>query len=651
MRVSIPLDELFKEVASDCDLDSYTVRYCIQRLRKEGIKFWTVTLPKLAKYVLYSIEEGSLIQDPKVKPTDFAWQGRSLRYFRSLLGKIFCLKTGDILDNPSADALCNLRQICEYVYKLSLEFDASKLKEYRVKYETVQSEVANAKFSADWVERLRKNAETFYPTLFKAQPHDILRCGPRFGPGSFAGSDKVPYAFCIWKQLPDSIIGTFDESMRAHAGYFKPYPGLKRHVRTDAGIQPAYKYNAVRSSRIAEVLFVPKDSRGPRVISKEPLHILKPQMAYFEYVSSALENDTRRRINFESQGINRNLARLGSVDRGNATLDLKDASDRVSFSLVRRIFRNASGIRFFLQHCRSNTYQLPAIRSATGKLLSDKKLGTMHALAGMGSGLTFPTMAFLIHLSICTMVSTTLRLNYKSVASRVYVYGDDVVVPIEWVTLAKAGLEKSGLMLNTSKCYAKGPFRESCGGDYLNGKEVMPIRLKCANAGLSTLSQSSSGAPVIDTRNCKQPSSLVVSLVKHAQELRLNGRFKTAAYLEKKLSRAIPMPLVGKGSAILGVITESEVDIAKQGKLDTTKGYNTMKCVVSSPVIVRSDQVCPYKYLSSVLKNTYDNVFGPLGSVRATVYGAISVPRRIKLRTVTRSVSEALPAREYQFCS
>lgn len=611
---------LFKEVATDCDLDSLTVSYCISRLKNEGIKFWTVTLPKLAKAVLLSIEKGFF---DRTGLTDFAWKGRSLRYFRSLLDRIFDRKSGMLLDSPDASALASLRQLLEYVYKLAIDFDEKVLKESEVKYEQTQQRVASFPYSFNWVEKLRKNAETYYPALFKAGPDSILSCGPRFGPGAVAfGAKRVDHPYYVWKQLPDLEIGTCARVHSSYSGYFKPYPGCPLPVTT------------VDEGHTAEVLFVPKDSRGPRVISKEPPHIIRPQMAFFAYVSSALTRETYGRINFLDQSVNRRLALEASLSRKMATLDLKDASDSIGYSLVRRVFRNAPGVTWFLRRCRSTDYKLPS-----------GKTGTMFALAGMGSGLTFPLLAFVAHLSICTSVASATRLPYEEVSKSVYVYGDDCIVPSEWVSLAVKGLEASNLLVNTSKSFAKGPFRESCGGDYLCGKDVAPIRLKLQNAGLPIKKGVSSLR--LSTRDVKSRSNMVLSLVKHCQELRMRGLFNSATYLESCLEQAIPMPWVGAGSPVLGRYTDDLNKISLQGTWSADSSTTALKAVVAIPESVTSSEVCPYKTLARYIKPSEVDLDEVLteGSVTTQAYGVVPIPRRVKLIKREINLMAAFPAR------
>jgi len=623
--------QLFGKIATDCDLDPYTTRYCINRLRAEGIKFWTVTLPKLAKFVLHSIECGRITD----RPTDFAWQGCSLRYFRSLLHKIFCRKTGVLLEEPDASSLANIRQISEYVYKLSLDFSDDQLKEAENKYEANQRRLATFPIQSSKIEKLRRFAETHYKALYSASPDFVLSHGTRFGPGSFAsilGGLHVP--FYEWKQMGDSDIGTTIKAFSSYSGYFKPYPSSPTPIRI------------VSTYAQAEVLFVPKDSRGPRVISKEPPHLLKAQMAFFNWMSSTLCNSSKGRINFGDQTINQRLACESSVTRENATLDMKDASDSILEKLVRGVGRHSPAFRWFLKNARSTTYKLPS-----------GKVGIQYALAGMGSGLTFPVLAFIIHLVVCESVCSTLRLPFKAVSSRVYVYGDDLIIPVEWVSIATKALTECALNINTTKSYVKGPFRESCGADYLQGKDVAPIRLRLQNAGISlTRVQRTT---YMSSRNADW-SNLVLSLVRHTHVLRKGTLNNTAKYIEDLLERVIPMPYVGEGSPALGRFCEDPSLIIKQGNHDDNYSSTVIRACTSVPVIHIAKRSCPYKFLAPKIKpSLYDDKLEQVikdhlpqfvkpsyqleMTSSAAAFGEISVPRRTKLKSRKYPSTSLLP--------
>jgi hypothetical protein len=640
--LTVELDKLVRKLAADLHIDSYTVNYMLQRFRAEGIKFLTVTLPKLAKAVLKGIEAGHWGHRDRSldnRPTDFAWKGRSLRFFPSLLNKIFCRKTGVLLKNPSPSALYALRQMCDYLYKLALAFDERTLERYEEKFSATQKDLSAFQFDPAWLERLRKNAETYYPVLFKAHVDDILRFGPRFGPGSVAFGDiRTNLPYYLWKSQSDRRIGTCLSAFAPYWGYFKPYKGVRsRHYK------PRFVNPKVLRS---EVLFVPKDSRGPRVISKEPPHAIKAQMAFFGWMSSSLEGIANfpGRINFVDQTVNQELARESSLTRKMVTADMRDASDRVMFDLVKHIARNAPGIRYMLRACRSSETLLPS-----GKTIR------LHSLAGMGSGFTFPILAFVIHLSVCTRISLEHGLPFLKVARDVYVYGDDLIVPTGWATSAYRGLELSGLLVNRDKSYVHSHFRESCGADYFYGVSVAPVRLRLGNS-----------APYVDGTQLKfeNRSNAIVSLVAHTHELRNAGLNSSAEYLESVLEKHIPMPYVREGSGVLGRLTSSDVDVYNNPGIDRG-GVKFMRACTYVASTKSFDEACPLKFLSASLRSLESSdALPPLGRywrlldpyhlafarasqrmVSGQVFGEIPIPRRIRLKLGEVEVIRATSAR------
>jgi hypothetical protein len=355
------------------------------------------------------------------------------------------------------------------MYKCAFTFSEDQLDAATKSFLSVEAEMKSSKDSISWdfVDECRKSFETYYPSLVKPRIEDVLnQYRPRFGPGAvhhqrekFA---KMPASEL--KMSVGSLVGTCRTDQKSFGGFFKAYPGSPEKV------------NPVGEWKLSEVLFVPKDARGPRVISKEPMFLLKMQMSFLDWSTEALERETDFRINFENQNINRDLARQGSIDGKTTTADLKEASDRIRYSVALALYGNSPVFHYFLTKVRSTHTVLKSKKSVTTLRLTK--------LSGMGSGLTFPILALTIHIAVCTMISRRTATPYRDVMRQVYVYGDDLIVPTAYYHYVKPALESVGLMLNAQKSFSKGPFRESCGGDFLHGKEVSPIRLKLANSKL-----------------------------------------------------------------------------------------------------------------------------------------------------------------------
>jgi hypothetical protein len=588
---TIKITCVVKQLAADVGLDSITVDYVIRRAKFEGLAFLTVTLPKLSKSVVSALETGVF-----ERPSDFAWKGKSLRYFRSFLDRIFDSK-GALLTDPCPLAIAQLRQFCEYFYKLANAATDKQKVANEQNYLRIEEDCSSSFWGDPFVDAVRKNIETHYNLSGSSVVDVFQHTRPRFGPGAFFGSEKADN-FAEYKLMPSDIIGTARLDQAPFSGYFRSYPSSKE------------KINLVQEGRTSAVLFVPKDSRGPRTISKEPLHLLKGQMSFFGWMSSLLERSTRFRINFLDQRKNRDLALQGSIDRRWSTLDLKDASDRVSLALCRVLFQNIPSVRYFITHFRSTHTQLPSGREIRLKKLS-----------GMGSGITFPILALTVHASICTSIVRSTSLEYNYVSRNVYVYGDDVIVPNNWYNAAVSGLNQVGLRVNLTKSFTKGFFRESCGGDYFRGQNVTPVRLRLAGVGLGTPDLYRSGEIRFGK---KVKDRAFLQLERHCRELWTNGLTNLSRYYYGVLEKVFgPLPMVSGNSAVLGIYNplSSEVPVMEQ------LGY------VPSSVILKSNRVSPHKYLGHFLLKEYDEPWVRLFSPgRADVFGEVALPRRLKIR-------------------
>jgi len=230
----------------------------------------------------------------------------------------------------------------------------------------------------------------------------------------------------------------------------------------------------------AKVLLVPKDARGPRMISCEPRECMWIQQGTMRKLVTCAEAHTLTRglVNFTNQVINRQLAYVGSINQQTASLDLSDASDRITVSLIKFIWpKNWVDA---LMACRSGSTELP-----DGTVLELTKS------APMGSANCFPVMALTIWALLTAAanpceVSKALRTagNCQRTgrtfrwSSPVRVYGDDIIVDSVFAEHAMLVLESVGLKVNRNKSFVRGSFRESCGGEFLNGRDITPVRLR-----------------------------------------------------------------------------------------------------------------------------------------------------------------------------
>lgn len=585
--------EQFKCLASELNLDPVDVKYVLRRIRSEGVAFLTKTMPQLGKSVLHSLELGYF-----ERPTCFSWHSRSLRCFRSLLDKIFDHSTGFVLDSVDPIALYSIRTISEYFYKLALPFEEHEIENSTESFVKEDNALERNSFDWDFIETLRKDFETHHGYHYDTSVDVFKHQRPYLTPGTYSG--KTQDVYYIHKTCPIQVPSEY----KPIEGFFKPYPSapLKMEIGSD-------------TANHSEVLFVPKDSRGPRTIVREPMARLAAQMSFHVWLRDNLHRVSRGRVNFVNQQVNRELARTSSITREQSTLDLKSASDRVALCVIQHITTNSPAFRYFLKH-RSQYAILP-----NGKLHKLKKI------AGMGSGLTFPTMSLLIYLASVRAI-TNQKVSYNDAMAMVYVYGDDIVIPSRYTSHVHAALKAVGLEVNSTKSFKHSHFRESCGGDYYKGQDVGPLRLKLSNC-----------ENTVKNSNIFSSGSLaLLQIERHARECVRHGFLALADYYYSLIERKYgSLPAVSGDSPILGRYSLVATPYPTSDEFGNAPKKNFL-CAV--PVKRYVGIMDPYVFLGSKFSQGL-GVIDPLNYMDKTIgsaYGEIAVPRLMKYVRIEKSM-------------
>jgi hypothetical protein len=232
---------------------------------------------------------------------------------------------------------------------------------------------------------------------------------------------------------------------------------------------------------------------------------------------------------FTDQLLNRAKAREGSVTGAYATLDLSEASDRVLASLIYDALAPWPTVQEAVMSSRSSSSQLPS-----GRIISLRKF------ASMGSALCFPIEVMAFSAIIFTGMRKAGGYPAKEAlrvfaAGEVRVYGDDIIVPVYSVDYVEEFLEIFGLKVNRSKSFSIGKFRESCGGDYYDGVNVTPVRIRR------------------DLPQRRQDVQELISACSSANQFADGGYDRASEYLHKTVEEILPFyPDVPRDSDLLG---------------------------------------------------------------------------------------------------
>jgi hypothetical protein len=456
-QVEFYLETLLQLIRCDplCSTSSKSLRRDIEtvksRVAAEGLSFLTKTLPKLGKALDLGLSS-SLFSIPREFKSSHT--NRSIPAFMQAYFKRVFDENGVLLDGASTEAVKHLRQCLFFWYKLELPYQPGD--KMRVIASFIQTESELELASDTESDAIIAAASYVTRDVFAGfDPKDII---PRHGPGAVATGERLDSKW---------------DFSRLYSGIHQVYPYYEYFVvggsRELIDRLDWYKSLTRLDQGLAKVVLVPKDSRGPRLISCEPLEFQWIQQGLGRKLMSHLESFwmTKGNINFTNQSVNQELAKESSLSDAYSTIDLKDASDRVSTELVSRVFSQTPGLLGALLACRTSATTLP-----------DGSVQGLKKYAPMGSALCFPVEAYIFWVLIVATMARELRLPPRLVGKRVFVYGDDIIIPRDWAHVSIQTLERFALKVNTSKCCITGPFRESCGFDAFKGEKVTPIRGK-----------------------------------------------------------------------------------------------------------------------------------------------------------------------------
>lgn len=438
--------DLLADIAAVCglnvDRDAREVR---NRTTSEGSSFLTKRLPALGKAFDNALSKA----DVKMDYSGFKTAGGYPLFMGGLFRLVFD-HTGRSLCDVSPLTVRYIRQILYLWYKYELPYTQAQETSLEDRFIATDASLPDKIPDCPVIQGARNLIALVVKDF---SPKDFV---PRHGPGSVA-TGELPWKKWSFKRLYRPI-----ERVLPFSEWY--IPCLSYLARCEAPLD----YLEVLEEGTARAVFVPKDSRGPRLISCEPLEYQWAQQAVAAELVFCINKSllTSGRVNFTHQEVNRRYCRLGSIDGRWVTLDMADASDRVSTLLVERLFANTHVLEYLLA-CRTQCTVLPS-----GRLVRMKKY------APMGSALCFPVESLCFYALAVNVLVHHCGIALDKACERVKVYGDDLVLCREDYAAVMQYFPYVGLMFNEKKCCTGGFFRESCGLDAFLGEDVTPVKFR-----------------------------------------------------------------------------------------------------------------------------------------------------------------------------
>lgn len=517
------LRHVLEDIEDECGISTTRDLQTISgRVEHEGISFLTISLADFGKDFQKSLDQGSVGSD--------AFQGFSRKrglpkLLRGFLCHVFDEVSGRLLDDPCVRCIRAIRQITLMFAKIELECTDARKRSAIDKYLECEKEVriADSKLSEEILQRFSDvSARLWGPALSKVE-NFLYRGEPvpfNHGNGQTAnrkmGNSK--YDTWVWTERLEQVF-PFGDSCLPNARYSSEYlpvvdflePGREMPVR---------------------VSLVPKTLKTPRVIAMEPSWMMFVQKGLEALIRDSIEEVPHldALIGWRSQIPNQDLARLSSGDGSLATLDLSEASDRVSNQHVLALLRSFPLLSEAVQAARSRKAEVP----------DHPKIIRLAKFASMGSALTFPieAMVFMTIIVLSMEVELNRRLStrdIKSLVGSVRVYGDDIIIPVDFADSTVRLLEDFGLQVNRNKSFWNGKFRESCGKEFYASEDVSIFKMRS----------------LFPTRRADVHE--VESLYSLRNQAYWFGYWRTARALDEEISRlGFPNPTVLRTSPVMG---------------------------------------------------------------------------------------------------
>jgi len=536
-----------------------------RRFEHEGISFLTITLPDFGKDFDEALAEG------KVDHAHFAGfrrKGGLPRFLGGFLDLVFERLSGVLLAKPSMAAIQAIRQLTRLYSKVSLKCTSSRERAAYDDYVRTDAELEEAEkaWSETSISDFKRLSRLLFGRTLSGMDNLHATGGlvPKHGPGSTAerlyGNAKFSLSEWTWR-LESGGFHSVDYLLPNQ----KYWQGLKRVRFAEPG-----------DERPSRVVGVPKTLKTPRIIAIEPTCMQYTQQAVAEPLVQLLESDplSGKFVGFTQQEPNQKMARRGSIDGSLATLDLSEASDRVSNQLVKHLTHGYTHLHDAIQACRSWRADVPG----HGYIPLTK-------FASMGSALCFPIEAMVFTTVVFVGIEKArerqlTRNDLKSFSGQVRIYGDDIIVPVEYADSVSSALSLYGFKVNLHKSFWTGKFRDSCGKEYFDGHDVSIVKVR------QKLPKS--------RRNVVE----LISTVSLRNQLYWSGFDRAVRTLDKRLDGILKsFPYVSPDSPLLGRET-AEHSFTVQGwnpryQLPTVKGW---KVEAKLPLSEISEEFALLKY-------------------------------------------------------
>jgi len=513
-----------------------------KRFNNQGVGFIQKSLPNLFNNLLRYLETGVSLYP------EFALQKgtKHPRFLRRLFEVIYDC---DSSDKDQALAMQIMYQLTAAFKKLEGPYSTKVLRDSLADFVSVDEDLAKCNITTGAAGIIMKHAQAVITQLFSSyDPDDGQMERPSPGSGATATALEKNLRFrprVLYEQLDD----VYDHDVWFNTAYQYLFGGTA--VDYGTALRSDSKVTQFPRSRFK---YINKKLGTPRGICIEENETQCFQQGLRKPIYAFVEASPRTsgKVNFTDQSVNRDLALESSRTRSKATIDMKEASDRVWREVVFTLFLYTP-ILDKLSAVSTRMIELP-------DGLGQRKYMFANKYAPMGSGVCFPVMSLTHWALIQGIIASSQMPDSSRLCREVYVYGDDIIVPSQCAELVYKYLPLFGMKINEEKSYVNSYFRESCGCHAYKGYDITPAFIK----------------KIISRSTKSSDSCTLMSLISKEHRLKSNMFVETAKYLRTSCHKLYgDLPNVNHGSPLVG--WKSDHHVTKAQLMPYCKGVKTEK--------------------------------------------------------------------------
>lgn len=483
--------------------------------QKRGLAFFTLDLPHLDSLLLHGLEWGRLsLNGPLSRRKSKRIQVP--RLFSGLWLRVFD-SCSNLKQEPDTTAIAFLRQLCCLGKKLQVECSPDRVSAIVRNYFDVEREAPEPTLQWDqdqlgiswrWhgghlgdrcarPHSMLETPRTNQLSLGFAEASACLRVEPEREQDWHLLDQVQQVADLVARTLgqPRPLVSSRQKESEGHGLGFRHGPGavaerLKNWEKSQfpnwphklegrfpfshCGKMPSDDRDRPRNHEPpSRMICVPKTAKGPRLIAAEPVAHQWCQQFLRSWLSGRIARTyLGKYVDFRRQDLSGALVLQASLDRKLATVDLSDASDRLTCWTVERMFRSNPSLLLAL-HAARTRWMRQDIDASCDSFIKLKKF------ASQGTAVTFPVQSIvflIIALASAIGDGKVTMSKLKKWHNRVRVFGDDIIIPVHGYARLVRIMDLLGLRVNIAKSYIHGYFRESCGVDGYMGDDVTPVK-------------------------------------------------------------------------------------------------------------------------------------------------------------------------------